>query len=791
MRRRDFIAGLGAVAWPFAVRAQQAALPVIGFLFSSTSKEVFELAINLNTAKALGLTIPPDLLTGLGSAVAWPVAARAQLGERMRRVGVLMAGDANDPVMKTWVSAFTQAFAGLGWTDDRNMRMDVRWAGSGINRIRALAQELVGSQSDIIVAASTPATVAVQRETRTIPIVMANVAEPVVSGIVARLDRPGRNITGFALYETPLAGKWLQLLLEIAPELKRAAIMFNPGTAPVSVYMPSFETAARSLKVVPIPAPVHSDIEIGTAIIAALGREPGAGLVVMPDTFMGVHRAPIISAAARNNVPAVYGASDFARDGGLLSYAPDFLDHWRRAALYVDRILRGAKPAELPVQLPTKFEMVVNLKTAKALGLDVPLSLQQLADEVIESKRREFIAGVGGAAAWPLAARAQQRTKPVIGMLDNRSWDVSGPTPRLVLPGSAISHARDPFQDDDGFFRGLAEVGFLRDRDMTIDYRTTAGHPERLPALAADLVRQRPAAIIAFDGPIAVAARAATRDIPIIFFSGFDPVELGLVASLNRPGGNLTGVVLLNVELAEKRLQLLHEAVPTTETIAFLVIGPADNSFNQVETGHMQSADRTLGLRLLVFNMTWVQSSRSDLFSVAAAFTALVEQRAGAVLMSSSIALTYRTDEILSHAARFALPTMCFHSVSARAGGLLSYGPDLNETFRQVGAYTGRILKGEKPADLPVQQATKLELVINLQTAKALAEAIPVAVPAIKGALRATVGATGTTDCQAAARLRQPRTRHAHAADKRPAARHRSAIGLRTEISTPLLASGR
>jgi putative tryptophan/tyrosine transport system substrate-binding protein len=209
------------------------------------------------------------------------------------------------------------------------------------------------------------------------------VADPVASGIVARLDRPNGNITGFGFLEPSLGGKWLQLLSEIAPGLKRAAIMFNPDTATASAYMPSLETAARSLKVVPIITPVHSDLEIETAIVA-LGREPEGGLVVMPDTFMRAHRAPIISAAARNNVAAVYYLSAFARDGGLLSYGTDQVDTNRRAASYVDRILRGAKLGDLPVQFPTRFETVLNLKTAKALGLTVPQSILLSADDVIE-----------------------------------------------------------------------------------------------------------------------------------------------------------------------------------------------------------------------------------------------------------------------------------------------------------------------------------------------------------------------------------------------------------------------
>jgi putative ABC transport system substrate-binding protein len=325
-----------------------------------------------------------DFIAALGGAAAWPLAARAQRGDRVRRIGVLMPRDENDPVTKPRLSAFTQALADLGWTDGRNVRMDLRWGSGDINRIRALAQELVGLQPDIILTGGTVATAALQQETRTIPIVFASLGDPVASSIVARLDRPSGNVTGFGFLEPSLGGKWLELLSEITPGLKRAAIMFNPDIVAASVYyVPSLETAARSLKVVPIMTPVHGDVEIETAIIA-LGREPGGGLVVMPDAFTAVHRASIILAAARNKVPAVYWASDFAREGGLLSYGTDQVDQWRRAASYVDRILRGAKPAELPVQLPTKFEMVLNLKTAKALGLAVPPSILLRADEVIE-----------------------------------------------------------------------------------------------------------------------------------------------------------------------------------------------------------------------------------------------------------------------------------------------------------------------------------------------------------------------------------------------------------------------
>jgi putative ABC transport system substrate-binding protein len=322
-----------------------------------------------------------DFITLVGGAAAWPLAARAQQGERVRRIGVLLQEHENDPMVK--VSAFTQALADLGWADGRNVRIDLRWASGDIDRIGALAQELVGLQPDIILATSTVATAALRRETRTIPIVFANLSDPVTSGIVARLDRPSGNITGFANFEASLGGRWLELLAEIAPGLKRAGIMFNPDNPGASLYVPSLEAAARSLKVVPIPAPVHSDVEIETAIVAQ-GREPGGGLVIMPDTTTFVHRARLILAAARNNVPAVYWQSNFARENGLLSYGVDLPDIYRRAATYVDRILRGEKPGDLPVQFPTKYETVVNLKTAKALGLTVPSNLLATADEVIE-----------------------------------------------------------------------------------------------------------------------------------------------------------------------------------------------------------------------------------------------------------------------------------------------------------------------------------------------------------------------------------------------------------------------
>jgi putative tryptophan/tyrosine transport system substrate-binding protein len=296
-----------------------------------------------------------------------------------------MAFDENDPKPKAWLSGFKQALAELGWTDGRNLGIDVRWAAGNPERMRVFAKEIVDLQPNVIVANSTPITALLQRETRTIPIVFVAVSDPVGASFVTSLPHPGGNITGFADAETAMVGKWLELLTEIVPGIKRIAAMFNPDTAAGggSYFLPPLEAAAQSLKVNLAIARVHNDAEI-EKVITALGREPGGGLIVVPDGFMVVHRAAIIALAARNNVPAVYWQSLFAKDGGLLSYGPDYSDLFRRAAPYVDRILRGAKPADLPVQLPVKFEMTFNVKTAKALGLTVPPSLLASADEVIE-----------------------------------------------------------------------------------------------------------------------------------------------------------------------------------------------------------------------------------------------------------------------------------------------------------------------------------------------------------------------------------------------------------------------
>ena len=313
-----------------------------------------------------------------GAAAAWPLAVRAQ-AERIQRVGVLMGLDANDPEGQSEASALKKGFRKLGWIEGRNLQLEYRWSGGEANRIQASAKELVSAAVEVIVARSTPAVAALLKETRTIPIVFSYVVDPVGSGFVQSFARPGGNVTGFQVYEFTIAGKWLQLLTEAAPSLRRIGLIHNPATAPQG-FLRALETLAPSSPVPLIPTPVHDSAEIDAAI-AGIAREPGGGLIIMPDIFNDANHPQIVALAAKHGLPAVY---THRFDDGLICYGPDLPDLFQRVASYVDRILRGEKPSELPVQSPTKYELVINLKIANALGLTVPDKLLVAADEVIE-----------------------------------------------------------------------------------------------------------------------------------------------------------------------------------------------------------------------------------------------------------------------------------------------------------------------------------------------------------------------------------------------------------------------
>jgi len=321
---------------------------------------------------------------GIAACAAWPLAARAQQAAGPRRVGMLLNLSENDPEAHRLTTAFHEGLAQLGWADGRNLRIDYRWAGGDVGRIRAFAKELVELSPDIIVGYATPTIVALQRETHSIPVVFLSVTDPVGQGLVASLAHPGGNITGFAVFEISLGAKWLEALKQIAPDLKRITTIFNPETAPYyRLYLRAIETAAASDAVDPMVAEVHDDTEI-EAKISDLARTSNSGLIVMPDTFNLIHRHTIIRLTNRYRLPAIYYFPLFTTDGGLISYGPDEIDMFRRSAGYVDRILKGERVGDVPVQQPTNYRLVINLKTAKALSIEIPTSLLTRADEVIE-----------------------------------------------------------------------------------------------------------------------------------------------------------------------------------------------------------------------------------------------------------------------------------------------------------------------------------------------------------------------------------------------------------------------
>ena len=318
-----------------------------------------------------------------GAAIGWPLAAHAQQPDRMRRIGVLMGFPESDLQAQSFIAAFRDGLQKLGWTDGRNVRIETRWPGFDAESRQRFAKELIALRPDLILSHTTPTTAALLQETR-IPIVFATVTDPVGSGFVASLARPGGNVTGFTLVEPTMAAKWVELLKEIAPHINRVAMLFNPATATYADYfLKPFKAAAPSFAVAAIAAPIHDMSELESAI-AVQAREPNGGLIVMPDSFTDAHRVEIISLVARYHLAAVYAYRFFTEHGGLLSYGADLRDNFRRAADYVDRVLKGEKPADLPVQAPTKFELVINLKTAKELGLTITRHFLLIADEVIE-----------------------------------------------------------------------------------------------------------------------------------------------------------------------------------------------------------------------------------------------------------------------------------------------------------------------------------------------------------------------------------------------------------------------
>jgi putative ABC transport system substrate-binding protein len=542
---------------------------------------------------------------------------------------------------------------------------------------------------------------AAKAATATIPIVMVGVGDPVGTGLVRSLARPGGNITGFVNLASDLSAKQVQLLVEVIPEIRRVGIVRNPSNPAVTLALREVENAIRvlGLESHTVDARLPQEFE---GAFARLSAEGVKGVIVAPDASVIEHRSMIAALAQKTRLPTMFQRRENVAAGGLMSYGPDLPDQLRQAAFYVDRILKGTKPTDLPVQQATKIELVINLKTAKALGLTLPphpAGPRRRGDRVSRRiERRDFITLLGSAAAaWPLAARAQQPAKlPTIGYL-----------------GSSTASAQNQWVA--AFVHRLHDLGWIEGRTIAIQYRWAEGRTERFQEIAAEFAQLKVDVIVTSGTAPVLAAKQAATNVPIVFAVASDPVGNNLVSSLAHPGGNVTGLSIQQTDLAAKKLDLLREAVPDFRRLAILanVRSPA----SVLEKGEVEAAALTLNLEVVP-----VEIRRAE--EIVPAFMT-VKDRAEALYVCGDALITNNRIRIITLALGARLATMYPSREHVDVGGLMSYGPNFPDLHRRAADYVDKILRGSKPADIPVEQPTKFDFVINLTTAKVLGLEIP------------------------------------------------------------------
>ena len=585
-----------------------------------------------------------EFIAGLSGTCVWPLAGYAQHLE-LRRVGVLVGGAEKDPEQVSRLAAFQRSLRDFGWIEGRNFKIDVRYTPGDENRTQTIARELIELRPDVILAATTTVASTVQKATSTIPIVFVVVSDPIGSGLVQNLPRPGANVTGFLNIEASLGGKWLELLREIAPRTTRAAMMFNPDSAPqFEYYWRSFESAARNLGVETATAHVRNDGDIEAAI-GMLGRQSGNGLIVMPDFFASAHRKQIISQANRHRVPAVYPYPFFSKDDGLISYGVTWRTHsqcWRLCRPNFERREASRATSASSDQVRTRHQSQ-DCQDFWAGRTSASPAARRRGDRVM--KRREFITLLGGAAAWPLAARAQQAGKTFhIGMVETISAELN-----------AVNLA--------AFLRGLQDHGYVEGRNLVLSYKSADGDASRFPVLISELINSNVDLIVSRGTPASLAAKKATSTIPVVMAGLGEP--LLVVASLARPGGNITGLSGLQPELETKRLELLTEIAPASSGIAALL-----NMSNPVTAPQLNELERAVRLKGLPFRLFDVRSGED----IERAFSAL--NRSSDAIVVGLEALTQAHRKIIAElAVKQRLPAIYGGREFVEAGGLIFYGP--------------------------------------------------------------------------------------------------------------------
>ena len=636
-----------------------------------------------------------------GAFLTAPLAAKAQQAGKVFRIGYLSAPTRES--VEGILEAFLRALRQLGWIEGQNVVIEYRWAEGDLERLPCLAEDLVRRNVDVIVAPAASAALAAKHATSTIPIVMIFPNDPVGQGLVSNLRRPGGNVTGTTnIPISDMLGKRLQILKEAVPNATRVAIVYDPTD---QVFLPptkkSLEAAARSLGIQLQYVEVRGAEDFDGAF-AAMERQRADALLVAGGTTFLINRSRFNELALKRRLPTMFAVREGVDAGGLVSYGVNMTDFVGRSAAYVDKILKGTKSADLAIEQPTKFELVINMKTAKSLGLRIPqsvLAARGRGDPMID--RRTFIgAFAGGLAIARSAAAAQQAAKVArIGFLG---------TNRAV----ATRHV-------DAFLQGLRDLGYVEGRNLVIEYRDAEGKLERLPALAAELVALKVDVIVAATTPGALAAKQATKTVPIVFAVAADPVTDGLVASLARPGGNVTGSSYLGPDLIGKLLELLKQAVPGVGRVAVLRQPSAVPERTEKEI--VQEAD--IAARALGLQIQFVEARGPDDFD--RAFSDMTRARAGALMVLGGNMFFSERRRLVDLAARNRLPGVYGLREYVDAGGLMSYGANQVDLFRSAATYVDKILKGAKPGDLPVEQPSKFELVINLKTAKDLGLTIP------------------------------------------------------------------
>ncbi len=601
------------------------------------------------------------------------------------------------------VAAFRKGLAETGYVEGRNVAIEYRWAHNQLDTVPSLLAELVQRQVTVIAApGGLAAARAAKASASTIPVVFSSAADPVRAGIVANLNRPGGNITGVVDMSVELVAKQLGLLHELLPQATRFAVLVNP-TSPIAE--PTIADAQKAA------AGISRHVEIlraGTsreidAAFAGLSQTRADAILVSPDTLFLTRRVQLATLTVRHAVPAIFSFREHPEAGALMSYGSSLAERDRLTGVYTGRVLKGEKPRDLPIMQAVKFELVVNLHSSedpRHRNPDQPARPRRRGDRMIA--RREVITLLGGAtAAWPLQARAQQAGKVHrIGLLAN---DPSIPT---TAPGKA-------------FVDGLAEHGFVEGRNLIIERRFAMADAGRHDALAAELVRLDVEVLVTSGSSSTSAASRATKFGPIVMLNVLDPVSAGFVAGLARPGGNITGLSShVSADMAGKRLALLKEAVPAISRMAVLMDRDPPSSEDQAQWAELERVAPSMGVTLYAATAQQGPGFEGALARIAGA-------RIDALFASyNGVNLTNRKT-VIAFAAAHRLPAMYPSTEMALDGGLMSYGASRADLFRRSAAYVAKILKGAKPADLPVEQPVKFEFVINLKTAKALGLDVP------------------------------------------------------------------